>query len=71
MPRTWSNVRFVDETSAAQRARSRRAPATPFVVLMVLTTLLFLGITAFGFYTALVHPVTEVVQPAVQPPKVE
>ena len=59
MPRTWSNVRYVETRSAAQRARSRPSSLTLFV---------FGGLVAYTMGTVLRHPVTEIPNLA-HPPK--
>lgn len=65
MPRTWSNTKVPhDPRSAAQRARQRPSGLSVFLVMMVLMSLFFMGLTIYAAYQAERHPVTETTRPA-------
>jgi len=68
MPRTWSNVKYVETRSAAQRAKNRPSSLTLFVLLLAFNLILFGGLVAYTVTRALTHPVIEAPLPA-QPPK--
>lgn len=68
MPRTWSNIKYVETRSAAQRARNRPSSLTLFTFLIAFNLILFGGLVAYTMVRVLVHPVAEVPLPT-QPPK--
>ena len=68
MPRTWSNVKYKETRSAAQKAKSRPTSLTLFVFLIVFNLALFGGLVAYTLNAALRHPVTEIPNLA-HPPK--
>ena len=70
MPRTWSNIKYTETQSAAQKLRSKPSSLTLFVVLIVFSLLLFGGLIAYTMHTVLRHPVTEIPNLA-HPPKEE
>lgn len=68
MPRTWSNIKYTETRSAAQRAKNRPARVTLFMVLMALCVILFNAVIAVSMNTVLRHPITEIPNLA-HPPK--
>ncbi len=60
MPRTWSNIRYTETRSSAQRARNKPSSLTLFVFLILFNLLLFGGLIAFTMNTVLRHPITEI-----------
>lgn len=70
MPRTWSNVKYQETRSAAQKAKARPSSLTLFVLLIVFNLVLFGGLVAYTMNTVLRHPVTEIPNLA-HPPKDE
>ncbi len=68
MPRTWSNVKYVETRSAAQRAKNRPSSLTLFVFLIAFNLLVFGGLIAYTMTRVLSHPIIEAPLPA-QPPK--
>lgn len=65
MARTWSYAKKLpEELSVAQRAKlGRPSGLTLFVVMLILTSIFFMGLTLYSFCHVLRHPVTEVAQP--------
>ncbi len=70
MPRTWSNIKYKETRSAAQKIKSRPSSLTLFVALIVLSLALFGGLIAYTMNTVLRHPITEIPNLA-HPPKDE
>ncbi len=68
MPRTWSNIKYVETRSAAQRAKNRPSSLTLFVFLIWFNLIVFGGLIAYTMNTVLRHPVTETPNLA-HPPK--
>ena len=68
MPRTWSNIKFVETRSAAQKIRNKPSSLTLFTALMVFNLILFGGLVAYTMVRVFVHPIAEAPLP-VQPPK--
>lgn len=68
MPRTWSNIKYRETRSAAQRLKNKPSSLSLFIGLIVLCLLIFGGLIAYTMDVVVRHPVTEI--PAtVQPPK--
>ncbi len=70
MPRTWSNVKYIETLSAAQKLKRRPPRLTPFALLLVLSLLLFGGLLAYTMSVVTRHPVTEIPN-LMHPPKDE
>ena len=70
MPRTWSNIKFVETRSSAQRAKNRPSSLTLFIFLIGFNLILFGGLIAYTMNTVLRHPITEIPNLA-HPPKDE
>lgn len=68
MPRTWSNVKYTETRSAAQRAKNRPSSLTLFVFLLAFNLIVFGGLVAYTMARVLIHPIIEAPLPA-QPPK--
>ena len=68
MPRTWSNVKYIETRSAAQRAKNRPSSLTLFVFLLAFNLIVFGGLVAYTMARVLTHPIIEAPLPA-QPPK--
>ncbi len=68
MPRTWSNIKYTETRSAAQRAKTRPALPIMFLVLIAFCLVLFGGVIAYSMGIVLRHPVTELPNLA-HPPK--
>ncbi len=70
MPRTWSNAKRTDTLSAAQRARlGRPSSKTAFLVLLIIVSVFFFGLTFYTAWHAETHPPTDAYQPVrPQPP---
>jgi len=68
MPRSWSNIKYTETRSAAQRAKNRPSSLTLFLFLLVFCLALFGGLIAFTMNTVLRHPITEIPNLA-HPPK--
>ena len=60
MPRTWSNVKYTEARSAAQKAKEKPSSRTLFVLLTVLNLSVFWGLIAYTMNSVLRHPVTEI-----------
>ena len=70
MPRTWSNIKYKETRSAAQKQKNRPSSLTLFGLLIVLCLALFGGLIAYTMNTVLHHPITEIPNLA-HPPKDE
>ena len=68
MPRTWSNIKYVETRSAAQKSKNRPSGLTLFVFLLYFNLILFGGLVAYTMATVLRHPITEIPNLA-HPPK--
>ena len=68
MPRTWSNVKYVETRSAAQKIRNRPSSLTLFVFLILFNLALFGGLIAYTMNTVLRHQIT-VIPNLAHPPK--
>jgi len=68
MPRTWSNIKYVETRSAAQRIKNRPSSLTLFVFLLLFNLTLFGGLIAYTMATVIQHPITEIPNLA-HPPK--
>lgn len=68
MPRTWSNIKYTETRSAAQKIRKKPSSLTLFVLLMLFNLALFGGLIAYTMNTVLRHPITEIPNLA-HPPK--
>ena len=70
MPRSWSNVKLPPPPSPAERARmGRPTSVTLFLVMLILVTIFFAGITFYTAYYAERHPPTTVYEHPVDHPK--
>jgi hypothetical protein len=70
MPRTWSNIKYKETRSAAQKIKNRPSSLTLFVFLIIFNLVLFGGLIAYTMNTVLHHPITEIPNLA-HPPKDE
>jgi len=68
MPRTWSNIKYTETRSAAQKVKNKPSSLTLFTFLMVFNLLLFGGLVAYTLVRVFVHPAVEAPLPT-QPPK--
>ena len=68
MPRTWSNVKYKETRSAAQRVKDRPSSVTLYIILLGLCVLIFNGLIVYTMNTVIRHPITEIKAP-LQPPK--
>ena len=68
MPRSWSNVKYVETRSAAQRLKSKPSSLTLFVLLIGFCLVVFGGVIAYSMNVVLHHPITEIPNLA-HPPK--
>ena len=68
MPRTWSNIKYKETRSAAQKLKNKPSSLTLFIVLIVFCLLLFGGLIAYTMNAVIRHPVTEIPNLA-HPPK--
>ena len=68
MPRTWSNIKYKETRSAAQKLKNKPSSLTLFIVLIVFSVALFGGLIAYTMNTVIRHPVTEIPNLA-HPPK--
>ena len=68
MPRTWSNVKYTDTRSAAQRLKAKPSSLSLFLVLIGVCLVVFFGVIAYSMNTVLRHPITEIPNLA-HPPK--
>ena len=72
MPRSWSNAKLPPPPSPAERARSKPPTGvTIFLVLLVIVTVFFAGITFYTAYKAERHPPTSAYQNPADHPKDE
>ena len=60
MPRTWSNIKYTETRSAAQKIKNRPSSLTLFVFLIIFNLALFGGLIAYTMNTVLRHPITEI-----------
>jgi len=68
MPRTWSNVKYAETRSSAQRIKSKPSSLTLFVLLIGFCLVVFGGVIAYSMNVVLRHPITEIPNLA-HPPK--
>lgn len=68
MPRTWSNIKYKETQSAAQKQKNKPSSLTLFVFLIIFCLALFGGLIAYTMNTVMRHPVTEIPNLA-HPPK--
>ena len=55
MPRTWSNVKYAETRSAAQKMKNRPSSLTLFVCLILFNLALFGGLIAYTMDTVIHH----------------
>lgn len=60
MPRTWSNIKYTETRSAAQRTKNRPSSLTLFVFLIIFNLVLFGGLIAYTMNSVIRHPITEI-----------
>ncbi len=68
MPRTWSNIKYKETQSAAQKQKNKPSSLSLFAFLIIFCLLLFGGLIAYTMNTVMHHPVTEIPNVA-HPPK--
>ncbi len=60
MPRTWSNIKYTETRSAAQKVKEKPSSRTLFTLLIVLNLVVFWGLIAYTMDSVIRHPVTEI-----------
>ena len=60
MPRTWSNIKYAETRSAAQKVKEKPSSRTLFVLLIAFNLVVFWGLIAYTMDIVIHHPVTEI-----------
>ena len=70
MARTWSNAKRPPSLSSAPSTKTGRTNGVSvFTALIIFIAIWFLGLVAFTMVHVTLHPITELPQTNVQPPK--